>query len=114
MSQPRLVINESAESIGMTDLKHALEAGQPLIMLDVRERAAFVQRHIKPAINIPVDELEVRAVNELSPSDLIVAYCGCEDDGDSKVARKILYAQGFRRVVILHDETAKEACATCK
>jgi hypothetical protein len=44
-------------------------------VLDVRPRAQFASVHIRDAINIPQDELPVRASNELDAKSQIVIYC---------------------------------------
>jgi phage shock protein E len=82
-------------------LKHALDQQSPLVILDVRSRAEFARGHIPTARNIPHDELEVRAPNELNPEDRIVAYCRCLDDTTSDMARQILTSLGFKNVVYL-------------
>jgi rhodanese-related sulfurtransferase len=95
------IIDDKAETIGAADLKRLLDSGQRVVLLDVRERSAYASAHIPGAKNIPVDELEARAINELPPSDLIVAYCHCANDSLSQLARKHLLAQGFQHVVVL-------------
>ncbi|HEV8716540.1 MAG TPA: rhodanese-like domain-containing protein, partial [Candidatus Binatia bacterium] len=45
-------------------------------LVDVRERSQYVRRHISSAVNMPSDELEVRAPHELLPGTPIVLYCG--------------------------------------
>ncbi|HEX8139150.1 MAG TPA: rhodanese-like domain-containing protein [Pyrinomonadaceae bacterium] len=95
------IIDNKAETIGAADLKRLLDSGQRVVLLDVRERSAYASSHIPGAKNIPVDELEARAINELPPSDLIVAYCHCANDSLSQLARKHLLAQGFQHVVVL-------------
>ncbi|HVF21762.1 MAG TPA: rhodanese-like domain-containing protein [Pyrinomonadaceae bacterium] len=82
-------------------LKHALDQRSRLLVLDIRSRAEFARGHIPTARNIPHDELEVRAPNELNPEDRIVAYCRCRDDTSSDMARQILTSLGFKNVVYL-------------
>lgn len=58
------------------ELKKALNSGQNVFLLDVRETSEFEAGHIKGAVSIPVRELPGR-VKEL-PQDRgikIVAYC---------------------------------------
>lgn len=110
-NKPKAAIDESANFVDERQVRNALRAGQHLVVLDVRERSDFATKHFSRAKNIPVDEIEVRAVNELSPADLIVLFCGCKNDGMSLVAKKILGLQGFTRITFLHDGT--ESCGYC-
>ncbi|MFN2407674.1 MAG: rhodanese-like domain-containing protein [Pyrinomonadaceae bacterium] len=82
-------------------LKHALDQQSRLLIVDIRSRAEFARGHIPTAKNIPHDELEVRAPNELNREDRIVAYCRCVDDTASDMARQILTSLGFKNVVYL-------------
>jgi rhodanese-related sulfurtransferase len=105
-------IDDDAAFVSEQQLHEAINAGQQLIVLDVRERADFARNHFPQAKNIPVDEIEVRAINELSsPADLIVLFCGCKHDEMSKAAKQILVSQGFARTTFLHN--GSENCGSC-
>ena len=82
-------------------LKQALDQHQGLIVLDVRPRAEYAAGHIPVAKNIPYDELEVRAPNELQQDVRIVTYCRCQDDTRSDMARQLLNSLGFKGAVFL-------------
>ena len=86
-----------------TDELRRLTERAKVLVLDVRDRDAYAREHIPGAKNIAVDELEVRAVNELSRTDLIVIYCRCADAASSEIARDILAKQGFRKLAILSE-----------
>ena len=88
------------EESKITDLK---KKGQNITIVDVRSRNAYQQNHFTGAKNIPLDELSVRAINELSPSETIVVYGLLEDDGEN--AQIILRKEGFSKVYILRIET---------
>jgi rhodanese-related sulfurtransferase len=105
------IINETLEFVTEDQVRGAIKIGQRVVILDVRERLDFAAKHLTGARNIPVDEIEVRAINELSPDDLIAVYCGCKDNAAGKVAGKILGLQGFKRITFLHD--GSERCDTC-
>lgn len=65
-------------------------------LLDVRTRAEYRQRHIKQAVNIPVQELESR-LDELPPNtDKIVLYC--RSGNRSARAKSLLERHGFEEV----------------
>lgn len=67
------------------------------MLLDIRERAAYAVAHRDGARNIPLDELRVRAQNELPMDQMIVIYAPSEAD----FAYSILDGQGFAHVFVL-------------
>src|SRR5690242_9176568 len=88
-------------SITAPALKEALDQRQRIVVLDVRPRAEYAASHIPDAKNIPQDELEVRAPNELNQDDRIVTYCRCQDDTRSDMARQLLNTLGFKNAIFL-------------
>lgn len=82
-------------------LKEVLDSQQRIVVLDVRPRADYAASHIPAAKNIPYDELETRALNELDQNERIVTYCRCQDDTRSDMARQLLTALGFKNAVFL-------------
>ena len=97
-----LVKNEEpVPSISVTELVDAISDGQKIIVLDVSNRKGYAKGHIPGAKNIPIDELQSRALQELSDSSRIVAYCGCETDNLGKMATHILKSSGFEDVFLL-------------
>lgn len=71
------------------------------VIVDLREREIYDQEHFPDAINIPADELAIRAVNELSPSDTVVVYGDYDGDKKSELAETVLANQEFESVLIL-------------
>lgn len=86
-------------SISEADFERRVAAKEPLVLLDVRERAAYAANHRKGAKNIPLDELPVRAQNELPLDQKIVVYGN--DDSEADLASSILDTAGFTNVLIL-------------
>lgn len=82
-------------------LKHAVGQKERFELVDVSEREKYDFEHISAAVNIPLDELEARASNELSPSDTIVIYSHEYDDNLSENAIGILVNEGFKKVSLL-------------
>ncbi len=95
----------SIERITVSMLKKMMKAGQRVTVIDLRDRDAYSQRHFGEAVNIPQDELSVRAINELNQSDLIAIYAYSK--GDSLVQRGYLALkkEGFKQVLELDRET---------
>lgn len=88
------------------DLAQRAEKHEPIVILDLRERMAYTQKHRDGSKNIPLDELEARAMNELSPTDTIVL------DGDDDLATDAAYTTlsrlGFSSVFILRRDTTNQ------
>jgi rhodanese-related sulfurtransferase len=82
------------------ELKRRADNHEPAVVIDLRTRMAYAQNHRDGSKNIPFDELDARAMNELSQTDIIVL------SGDSDLmtdfAYTILSRQGFNSVFILH------------
>ena len=74
-------------------------------ILDIQERKKFKAEHLAGAINIPTDELEARAEDELSKSDMIIVVdCAC--DGTNTAALMIntyLLNLGYSKVVVMDE-----------
>lgn len=86
-------------SIKEADLERKLINKERLVLLDIGERAAFALNHRDGARNIPLDELPVRAQNELPLDHTIVIYS--KELFEADLAYSILDTQGFAHVFIL-------------
>ena len=86
-------------SITEADLERKLASKEQLVLLDIRDRAASAKDQRDGARNIPLDELPVRAQNEL-PLDQTIIISG-NDPSELDLAYSILETQGFAHVLIL-------------
>lgn len=86
-------------SITEANLERKLANKEELVLLDIRDRAAFTTTHRDGARNIPLDELPVRAQNELPLDQVIVV--SSDDSSESDLAYSILETQGFAHVLLL-------------
>ena len=86
-------------SITEANLERKIANKEQLVLLDIRERAAFAVNHRDGARNIPMDELRVRAQNELPADQTIVIFAS--DPSEADFAYSILDGQGFTRVFVL-------------
>ena len=86
-------------SIDEASLDRKIANKEPLLQLDIRERADYAIKHRHGAKNIPLDELPVRAQNELPADQTIVIYGA--DPSDADLAYSILDTQGFAHLLIL-------------
>ena len=57
------------------ELKAELDAGAPVVLLDVRESWEYETAHIDGSRLLPMGEIPERAKRELNPADHIVVVC---------------------------------------
>ncbi len=83
------------------DLKRRLDAGDPLLVLDVRGPEEFSGElgHIDGAVNLPLPELPAR-VEELA-ADRRLVVCVCLTDKRSSQAAATIATAGHGEVVVL-------------
>lgn len=86
-------------SINEANLERKVANKELLVLLDIRERATYAINHRDGAKNIPLDELPVRAQNEL-PLDHTIVIDG-HDPSAADLAYSILDTQGFAHILIL-------------
>jgi rhodanese-related sulfurtransferase len=88
--------NKLAFEIDSWDLKVAIEAGEKIIVLDVRSPELYAEEHLPGAVNFPHRTMSEETTRELDRSILFVTYCngiGC--NGSTKGALN-LTKLGFR------------------
>ena len=84
-----------------------------VLTLDVRERETFAGNPGRNTLNIPLDELELRAPNELDPSKIIAIDCSAIPYAVCTLMARRLAGSGFERVTIVEGEAAILPCTTC-
>jgi rhodanese-related sulfurtransferase len=94
-------------SITEANLERKLANKEQLVLLDIRDRVAYTKNHRDGARNIPLDELPVRAQNEL-PLDQSIVICS-DDSSESDLAYSILETQGFAHIFFLIPDTTLPA-----
>ncbi|MDQ5825929.1 MAG: molybdopterin-synthase adenylyltransferase MoeB [Chloroflexota bacterium] len=92
---PQAERGETDFDISPRDLKARLDAGQKLVLLDVREPHEWSIAHLEGAKLIPVNQVTAH-VHELSTADEMVVYC----KGGTRSARAVneLRQLGFRKL----------------
>jgi hypothetical protein len=92
------------------ELSTIIALHQQAIILDVRDRKDFSEGHISGALNIPADELHVRALHELSKKTPVLLYCNfapwCQANGVITLcsrAQEALSEQGFMNARYIRD-----------
>ena len=89
------------DSIDEEGIQHLKEAGETVTVVDLRDRAEYSAGHPANAKNIPIDELTVRAVNELRMSDVIVLFAGETPGKVYMTAAQMLSKDGFKQLRVL-------------
>ncbi len=84
------------------ELQARMKKGNPPLLIDVREREAFVQGHLDGAVNVPRGFLELRIENVVADRAApIVVYC---DEGIlSALAAKTLRLMGYTNATSMSD-----------
>jgi molybdopterin/thiamine biosynthesis adenylyltransferase/rhodanese-related sulfurtransferase len=96
LAEARQVVPEE----GPAELKRRLDAGEPLVLVDVRDPDEYRDGFIEPAINISRGFLEFRiAAAAPDPTVPIVLYC--QTGLRSVLAAKALRELGYQRVINL-------------
>jgi molybdopterin/thiamine biosynthesis adenylyltransferase/rhodanese-related sulfurtransferase len=90
---------EKLPSVPAKELKRKLDAGEKVVLVDIRDKHEWDICRFPGAILIPPSELPSRLA-ELDSADEIVLYC--KNGGRSGAALKILMDAGFSRVANLH------------
>ena len=94
-------VDASADRIDVPTLKRLMEGSASIVVVDLDDRTAYKAGHVTGARNIPIDEIEARLGDELSPSDKIILYCRCSNDDVGQIAAKILSKQGYSNLSVL-------------
>ncbi len=86
---------EGLEPMSREELLARLEAGEALVVVDVRPTEEYRAAHLAGAVSIPRDELEQR-LRELPQDRQIVAYCRGPYCAFAPEAVRTLRAHGYR------------------
>ena len=84
--------------LSVQELKRRLDAGENLVVLDVREPWEVALAKLPDIVHIPLGQLPAR-LQELEPDSNIVAMC--KSGGRSHRAAEFLSSKGFGRVANL-------------
>jgi len=100
---PRLIARlRQKPMMQVTGLKASLDAGEPLLVLDVRTAADFdgEQGHIGGAMNLPLEDLPQRLADLGEDLDRPIALV-CRTDRRSAKAAALLAQRGFTKVQVV-------------
>ncbi|MFG6501813.1 rhodanese-like domain-containing protein [Microbacterium sp. P05] len=80
MTDPEYFAARLAHETDPSDVYAAQRAGEPFTLVDVRNREAWDQGHVRGAVHLPHAEIADRASAEIDPALPVVVYCwspGC-------------------------------------
>ena len=88
---------EAYMNITQEEAKKLMDTEKDYIILDVRTREEYDEKHIPGALLIPVEEIEEQAAEKLPNKDqLILVYC--RSGNRSKTASEALEKLGYTRI----------------
>ncbi len=94
-------------TITESELRRRVANRESLLILDLRERAAYRNGHRDGARNIPWDEVYTRAKNELPQNQTIVLYS--DDEIRADIAYSDLFRLGYTNVLVHTDAPPRPA-----
>lgn len=87
------------QNVTTDELHAALEAGEPIILVEALPPIHYRDGHLPGAVNIPHDEVGLRATDLLPDrSATIVVYCASETCANSGIAAARLRGLGYTSV----------------
>lgn len=80
-------------------LKRRLDAGESVVLIDLRPTPEYERGRLPGADSIPLPELRRRHA-EIPRAEPVILYCGCRP-GEEWHAYELLHARGYRNVSVL-------------
>ena len=86
------------ESLNVLQLKKEIDRGDPIVLLDVRDKWEFDLCHIDGSINISLSEISDRKDDlDIKPRTIVICHHGMR----STMASEYLVTEGFEKIVNL-------------
>src|SRR4051812_2135400 len=90
-------VRKSITTVSLEEIKHRLEAKQPMVLLDVREKEEYRAGYIPGAISVPRGFLEIQIEQKIADKNApVVVYCA--GGTRSALAAKTLAELGYTHV----------------
>jgi len=87
------------KTITREQIKEKLDAKESFTIIEALPQKYFDSAHLPGALNIPHDEIQVRAPDLVTDKDaFIVVYCANTDCQNSKIATDTLQQMGYTNV----------------
>lgn len=88
------------KTITAQELKNRLDSGEETIVINTLSKDSYDQMHIPGSINIPTEEIDHRAAEELpNKNQEVVVYCASPTCQASPTAARKLEAMGYTNVL---------------
>jgi rhodanese-related sulfurtransferase len=101
LSQAGHEFDETVETIKPEQVKRFLDAGEKLVLIDLRPLKEFKENRLPGSRSIPITELE-RRLGEIPRTGRVVLYCGCPPGGaDESYSFLLLREKGYRNVSVM-------------
>ncbi len=96
-------MHKNKVEINSSDFNLLLEAKEPLVLLDVREREEYELTRLENSTLVPVMEVEdnLSLISSLRDSDEVPIVVICRSGGRSQMVTEMLYSEGFTNVLNL-------------
>lgn len=94
----RMVKRKGSGMMDVTDLKKRIDAGENLLIVDLRDEPEFKKGHIAGAVNIPIGQFESR-IGEVENTNKRLALI-CTAQGRSMKAHGILANRNIEAAVV--------------
>lgn len=91
-----LLSRNSVKKISANEAKKRLDAKEPVVLIDVREKAEFLERHIPNSINVPLGN--INAVEKVVPDKNTPVFVYCLSGGRSANAAKQMDKMGYTNI----------------
>ena len=94
-------VEDTVDNISADRVKQLMDAGEKVVLIDLRPAKEFEQKRLPGARSIPLAEIANR-FSEIPKSGRVVLYCDCKpyDVADRAV---FLEYRGFRNILIMPD-----------
>ncbi len=87
-------------TISMNSLKRIVDSKKKKFhLIDVRSKEEYEMGHIKGAVSIPLEELEMKARHVFKPDDIIITYDDRYAGSSSTITARMLVLMGYKHVM---------------
>jgi rhodanese-related sulfurtransferase len=86
----------SVKRMSPDEAKKRLDANEPIVLLDVREKAEYVSGHIPDSINLPLSQIQT--VGGILPDKNATIFVYCLSGGRSQSAASQMVKMGYQNI----------------
>jgi len=86
----------SVKRISPDEAKKRLDANEPIVILDVREKAEYANSHIPNSINLPLSN--ILAVGKIVPDKNATIFVYCLSGGRAQSAASQMVKMGYQNI----------------